>query len=58
MGMILAVTYYNGDMEPEEARNPSGEIETITYPQNQTFILSPRNAGTDDRAESEGMTNQ
>jgi hypothetical protein len=40
MRVILAVTHYTGDMEPEEAtRNTSGAIETPTHPENiQTKI--------------------
>ena len=66
MGLTLAVTHYIGDLEPEEntfciqAGTPvEQERHQPTHKHfDPKFILSIRNAGTGDGAETEGMTNQ
>ena len=66
VGVILTVTHYIENMEPEEAAFYS-QAETPVEQQgyqlthktfNLQFILSTRNAGTGDRAETEGIVNQ
>jgi hypothetical protein len=72
MGIILAVTHYIGDMEPEEATSCSqtgtplehAAIETPTYPQNfqpKIYPVYKKNAGMGKGEQSlrtEGMANQ
>jgi len=64
--VIPAVTHHTGDMKPEEAT--SYRQAGISVPQqrhqpthttfNPKFILSTRNAGREDGAETGGMANQ
>ena len=66
IGLILAVTQYSGDMEPEEAISFSQAGTPVEQQRHQPthktfitkFILSTRNAGMKDGVETEGMTNQ
>ena len=64
--VILAVTHYIGDMEPEVATSCS-QAETpverkrhqlTIKPFNPKYILSTRNSDIGDGAETEGMANQ
>ena len=66
MGVTLAVTHSTGDMKPEKAifscqagttEDRQGHQPTHK-PFNPEFILSERNVGTGDGAETERMANQ
>ena len=63
--VTLAVTHYIGDVEPEETTScqAGAPVEQWRHqPTHKTFnpkfILSTRNAGMGDGAETEGMANQ
>ena len=64
--VFLAVTHYSMDIEPEETSSCSQAgtpMEPYGYQSthktiNPKLILSTRNAGTGDGAETEGMANQ
>ena len=64
MGVTLAETHSSEDMEPDEA-TPYTQAESPVEQKghqsthktfNPKFVLRIRNAGTEDRTETEGMT--
>jgi hypothetical protein len=64
MGVTLAETHSSEDMEPDEATTYSQAGSPVEQKGHQSthktfnpkFVLRIRNAGTEDRTETEGMT--